>query len=166
MAKEKYTVIRTDNLSGTKQPADLLSVRVYDAEGNKIEVEQGAIVKVGTLEDGEREVYKATLATADDNIDDCAIVAAVEVAYDERVRNLEDYINEAGKAVRAYIPRNRNFWSVTAEGFVGGNVPAKDAKVGLGADGKLDASAEGVGKCVAIEQAGRHTFYVIQIAKA
>lgn len=162
----KYTVIRTDNLSGTDQRADLLSVRVYDADDKPIAVENGVIVKVGALEAGEREIYKATLATADDNIDECAILAGVEVMYDDRARNLSDYINEAGKAVRAYIPRNRNFFAVTKEGFVGGNVPAEEGKVGIGADGKIDASGTGLGVCKAIEIAGRYTYYVIQIAKA
>lgn len=162
----KYTVIRTDSLSGTDQRADLLSVRVYDAGDNTITAENGTIVKIGALEDGEREVYKATLATADDNIDDCAILAGVEVMYDDRARNLDDYINEAGKAVRAYIPRNRNFFSVTKEGFVGGTVPAVEGKVGIGANGKIDAAKTGLGVCKAIEVAGRYTYYVIQITKA
>lgn len=161
----KYTVIRTDNLSGTDQRADLISVRVYDADGAQIEAENGAIVKIGALEGDEREVYKATLATADDDLNGCAILAGVEVMYDERKRNLHEYINEAGKAVRAYIPRNRNFFSVTEEGFVGGTAPSVDGEVGIGANGKLDASSTGVGKCVAIENAGIYTYYVIQINK-
>lgn len=162
----KYTVIRTDSLSGTDQRADLLSVRVYDAGGNTIAAENGTIVKIGALEAGEREVYKATLATNEDNIDECAILAGVEVMYDDRARNLDDYINEAGKAVRAYIPRNRNFFSVTKEGFVDGTAPAVEGKVGIGADGKIDAAKTGLGVCKAIEVAGRYTYYVIQIAKA
>lgn len=160
----KYTVIRTDNLSGTKQPADLLSVRVY-SEDEMIAAENGVIVKIGALEDGAREIHKATLATASDNIDDCAILAGVEVVYDEHLHNLEDYINEAGKPVRAFIPRNRNVFALTAEGFAG-EAPAIEGEVGIGANGKLDASATGFGKCIAIEAAGRHTFYVIQIVKA
>ena len=162
----KYTVIRTDSLSGTDPRADLLSVRVYDADGEAIAVENGAIVKVGALEAGEREIYKATLATAEDNIDECAILAGVEVMYDDRARNLDDYINEAGKPIRAYIPRNRNFFAVTKEGFVGGTVPAEEGKVGIGANGKIDAAGTGLGVCKAIEIAGRYTYYVIQIAKA
>ena len=39
-----YAVIRTDLMSGTKQPADLVSLRFYDASGNKAEVENGVIV--------------------------------------------------------------------------------------------------------------------------
>lgn len=163
---EKYTVIRTDNLSGTDQRADLISVRVYDESGKPIAVENGTIVKVGALEEGEREIYKATLAAQGVNLDECAILAGVEVNYDETKRNFDQYINEAGKNVRAYIPRNRNFFSVTAEGFVGGVVPATDAEVGIGANGKIDASATGLGVCKAIEIAGRHTYYVIQVKKA
>lgn len=160
-----YTVIRTDGLSGTDQRADLISVRVYDADGKAIAVENGAIVKVGALEAGEREIYKATLATSSDNIDECAILAGVEVMYDDRARNLSNYINESGKAIRAYIPRNRNFFSVTKEGFVGGTAPSVEGKVGIGANGKIDAAGTGLGVCKAIETAGRYTYYVIQIAK-
>lgn len=161
----KYTVIRTDNLSGTDQRADLLSVRVYNAEGQPIAVENGTIVKVEALETGEREIYKATLATAEDNIDSCALIAGVEVMYDEHKHNLDEFINAAGVPTRAYIFRNRNFFSVTAEGFVGGKVPTEGGAVGIGADGKIDTSATGLGICKAIEVAGRYTYYVIQISK-
>ena len=160
-----YTVIRTDGLSGTDQRADLISVRVYDTSGKEIAVENGTIVKVGALEAGEREIYKATLATTSDNIDECAILAGVEVMYDDRARNLSNFINESGKAIRAYIPRNRNFFSVTKEGFVGGAAPSVEGKVGIGANGKIDAAGTGLGVCKAIETAGRYTYYVIQIAK-
>ena len=72
-----YAVIRTDLMSGTKQPADLVSLRFYDASGNKAEVENGVIVKLQGYEDGEREVMKAVAASAGDDLNDCAIVAAM-----------------------------------------------------------------------------------------
>ena len=160
-----YTVIRTDLMSGTKQPADLVSLRFYDANGKQAEVENGVIVELQGYEDGEREVMKAVAASADTELNDCAIVAGVEVMYDERKKNLDEYINEAGKAVRGYIPRSRNLFSVTKDGFVGGTAPAKGAEVGIGTGGKIDASGTGLGKCVDIEVAGRYTFYTIRIAK-
>ena len=162
---DKYCVIRTDLMSGTKQPADLVSFRFYDAEGNAAEVENGIIVKLEGYEEGEREVMKAVAATAGADLNECAIAAGVEVMYDERKKNLDEYINEAGKAVRGYIPRNRNLFAVTKEGFVGA-VPAVGGKVGIGANGKLDAAAEGFGECVHIETAGRYTYYTIKIVKA
>lgn len=161
-----YCVIRTDLMSGTKQPADLVSLRFYGADGNPAEVENGTIVKLQGHEDGQREVMKAVAATADDDLNDCVVVAGVEVMYDERKRNLDEYINEAGKIVRGYILRSRNQFSITKEGFVGGTVPsAKEAKVGIGTGGKLDAAGTGFGHCSDIETAGRYTYYTITIGK-
>lgn len=160
-----YTVIRTDLMSGTKQPADLVSLRFYGTDGQVAEVENGVIVKLEGYEDGEREVMKAVAATAGADLNECAIVAGVELMYDERKKNLDEFINEAGVATRGYIPRSRNIFSVTKEGFVGGNVPAKGGKVGIGADGKIDAAGTGLGECVDIEVAGRYTYYAIKIDK-
>mgnify|MGYP000020092973 FL=1 len=160
-----YAVIRTDLMSGTKQPADLVSLRFYDASGNKAEVENGVIVKLQGYEDGEREVMKAVAASAGDDLNDCAIVAAPEVMYDERKKNLDEFINEAGKAVRGYIPRSRNVFSVTKEGFVGGTAPTKGAEVGIGTGGKIDAAGKGLGVCVDVEVVGRYTYYAIKIGK-
>ena len=160
-----YCVIRTDLVSGTKQPADLVSLRFYNAEGEKAEVENGVIVHLQGYEEGEREVRKAVAATAGADLNECAIIAAPEVMYDERLKNLEDFINEKGKAVRGYIPRSRNTFSFTKEGFVDGVVPAVDAEVGIGVNCKIDAAGTGLGKCVHIEQVGRYTYYAIEIAK-
>ena len=160
-----YTVIRTDLMSGTNQPADLVSLRFYDGEDKPAEVENGVIVKLEGYEDGQREVMKAVAASADDDLNDCAIVAGVEVMYDERKKNLDEFINEAGKATRGYIPRSRNIFSVTKEGFVGGTVPEKGAEVGIGEGGKIDAAGTGLGVCVDIDVAGRYTYYAIKIGK-
>lgn len=159
-----YTVIRTDLLAGTKQPSDLVSLRFYNAEDEVAEVENGVIVELKGYEEGQREVMKAVAATSTSKLNDCAIVAAPEVMYDESKHNLDQFINEAGKAVRGYIPRSRNIFSVTKEGFVNAAVPTVGGKVGIGANGKLDASGDGFGECVHIENAGRYTYYAIEIA--
>lgn len=160
-----YTVIRTDLMSGTNQPADLVSLRFYDADGNVAEIENGVIVELKGYEDGEREVMKAVVATASSDLNDCAVVAGVEVMYDERKKNLDEFINEAGKAVRGYIPRSRNLFSITKDGFVGGKVPTVGAKVAIGAGGKLESGKAGLGECVHIETAGRYTYYTIEVSK-
>lgn len=160
-----YTVIRTDLMSGTIQSADLVSLRFYD-NSNPANVENGVIVKLEGYEDGEREVMKAVAASSTDDLNDCAVVAGVEVMYDERKRNLDEYINEAGQIVRGYILRSRNMFSVTKEGFVNGTVPSSVGKaVGIGTGGKIDAAGTGLGTCVAIETAGRYTYYTIRIGK-
>lgn len=160
----KYCVIRTDLMSGTKQPADLVSLRFY-ADDAVAEVENGVIVELKGFEEGQREVMKAVAATADSNMADCAVVAAPEVMYDERKRNLDEYINEAGKAIRGYRLLDRNMFALTAEGFVNKTAPALNGKVGIGANGKLDAAKTGFGECVHIETAGRYTYYTIKITR-
>ena len=156
-----YCITRTDLMHGTKNPDQLVSLRFYNAEGKVAEVENGVIVELKGYEDGQREVMKAVAATADSNLADCVVIAAPEVMYDERKKNLDEYINEAGKAVRGY----RNIFSLTAEGFAGA-VPTVGGKVGIGANGKLDAAGTGFGECVHIETAGRYTYYAIKITRS
>ena len=160
----KYAVIRTDLMHGTKNGDALVSLRYYVGE-EKAEVENGVIVELKGYEEGEREVMKAVAATADSNLADCAVVAAPEVMYDERRKNLDEYINEKGKAIRGYRLIDRNMFALTAEGFVGGTAPALNGKVGVGANGKLDAAGTGFGECVHIETAGRYTYYTIKITR-
>lgn len=160
----KNCVIRTDLMHGTKNPDMLVSLRFY-ANDAVAEVENGVIVELKGYEDGQREVMKAVAATADSNLADCAVIAAPEVMYDERKKNLDEYINEAGKAVRGYRLVDRNIFSLTAEGFAGA-VPTVGGKVGIGANGKLDAAGTGFGECVHIETAGRYTYYAIKITRS
>lgn len=159
-----YTVFRSDLMSGTDVAADLVSCRVYNDADEAIAVENGTIVELVGYEEGEREVMKAKLATSASKLSDCVVVASEEVMYDERKKNLDDFVNEAGAICRGYVLRSRNMFSVTAPGFVGGTVPAANAKVGIGANGKLDAAGDGFGTCMAVEPAGRYTYYVIKIA--
>lgn len=161
----KYCVVRTDRLAGTDVAPMLRSIRFYGADGNPVEVENGVIAHLEGLEDGQREVHKAVAATADAKLNECVLIAAPEVMYDERLRNLDDFINEAGKAARGYILHCNDEFSVTAEGFVNKTVPTVGADVGIGADGKIDAAGTGLGKCVHIEQAGRYTYYTILVGK-
>ena len=158
-----YTVFRSDLMHGTDSGVDLVSVRVYDASDEPIAVENGAIVELKEYEDGEREVWKGVLATASSKLSDCVVIGSEEVFYDERKKNLDEFINDAGSICRGYILRSRNMFSVTKEGFVGGTAPAKGDAVGIGADGKINASGSGLGTTQAVEAAGRYTYYVIRV---
>lgn len=160
-----YTVIRTDLMSGTKQPADLVSIRFYNADGEMAEIENGVIAELQGYEEGEREVMKAVAATSSSDLNNCVLVAGVEVDYDERKKNLHDYINAKGKNIRGYVLRSRNLFALTEDGFVGGVVPSEGAEVGIGEGGKLDAAGTGFGKCVDVEVVGRYTYYTIRIGK-
>lgn len=160
-----YAVVRLDNLSGQDVHADMRSVRIYNgtsASATTIDAENGVFVIPNGLEDNQREIYKATLATASAKPEEVLLVATPEVLYDERKKNLDDFTNEAGKPARAYVLRRGNVFSVTAAGFVSGTVPTKGSTVGFGANGKIAASGSNLGKCIDINVVGRYTFYAIQ----
>lgn len=159
-----YTVVRTDLMSGTTVPALLISAMVVDDSDKPIEVENGCIIEATALMEGEREIYKAKLATASSKIENCYLVVAPEVPYDERKKNFSDFVCEAGQPVRGYALVHHDVFSITKEGFVGGTVPEVGATVGIGAKGKIDASGKGLGTVIDIDVKQRYTYYTIRLA--
>ena len=164
----KYGVVRTDNMFGTDVRAGLVSVRYMNAEDKAAEIENGCVVKIEELAEGEREIYVAKDVATDDKIKDVVLIAAPEVMYDERLRNLDEFINEAGKAVRGYRLHTGDIFSVTKEALVGAEAPAVGNIVELAAGTKLSVveaatGATVVGKIIEVEIAGRYTYYVIKV---
>ena len=177
-----YSVVRTDLMAGTDVGTYLVSLRFFDSDGDPADIENGNVVKLGALitytdDDGaitgqERELHSATVPAANTPIDEIVLVANPEVMYDERKKNLHEYINVAGSNVRGYRLHKHDIFSVTKEALnVGESVtPAIGYAVELMAGTKLNVVAEAtnsstqIGKLIAIETAGRYTYYVIQVA--
>lgn len=166
----KYSVVRTDNMFGTDVRSGLVSVKYMGASGSKATaIENGHVVLLDKLVEGEREVFAAKDVAANTPLADVVLIAAPEVDYDERNKNLEDYINEAGKIVRGYRLHTGDTFSVTKEALDGEGTPKVGHGVELKAGNKLNVatsptgSTTQVGKIIAVEKAGRHTFYVIEV---
>lgn len=163
-----YGVVRLDNMSGTTDGTLLRSVRFYDGD-KEAAIENGRVVLIGDLLDGQREVRKATAPAATSPLNHIGLVAAPELMHDERKRNLTEFINEAGENVRVYIPHVRDIFSVTAEALDAAAAIAKGNLVELQAGTKLKVVATAtdkstqVGKIVDIETVGSLTYYVIEV---
>ncbi len=163
-----YDVVRLDNMSGTTDGTLLRSVRFYDGD-KEAAIENGRVVLIGDLLDGQREVRKATAPAATSPLNHIGLVAVPELMYDERKRNLTEFINEAGENVRVYIPHVRDIFSVTAEALDAAAAIAKGNLVELQAGTKLKVVATAtdkstqVGKIVDIETVGSLTYYVIEV---
>jgi hypothetical protein len=149
----------------------LVSVKYLGADGETpTAIENGHVVKLGNLIEGEREVHIGTDVAANDNIKDVVLVASPELWYDERYRGLENFINEEGRISRGYRLHSGDFFSVTKEALAGVETPAVGNTVELAAGTKLNVAAEAtngstvVGYIHAIETVGRYTFYVIRVA--
>lgn len=158
-------VVRLDNMAGTTVGTLLRSVKFY-ADGAEKEIQNGAVVKLEALID--REVYKAVAPAANTPINEVVLVASPEVMYDERKRNLEDFINEAGDVARGYMFHTGDVFSVTAEALTA--APAIGWAVELAEGTKMAAvetATEGatqIGKVIAVEVVSGKTFYVICVA--
>lgn len=168
MASEKHGVVRTDRLYGTDVAANLISVKYMGSGSTETAIDNGNFVIFGDLMEGEREVFKATTPAADSALGTIALVATPEVMYDERKKNLEDFVNEAGKVARAYILHANDIFSVTEEALdFEGSVNVND-DVGPGDSTKIaigtKATTSKIGKVIAVEKMPRRTYYVIKIS--
>lgn len=166
----KHAVVRTDNMYGTDVRTGLVSTKYMGADGTTpTEIENGNIVKIGALIDGEREIYIGTDATSTDDIKDIVLIASPEVVYDERMRNLDDYINAKDYTCRGYRLHTGDIFGVTIEALTGSETPKKGDIVELTNGTKLNVATtatEGsttVGEIIAIDVVGRYTYYVIEI---
>ena len=166
-----HGVFRSDLMSGTAVPADLVSVKYMGSGSTATAIDNGCVVKLDGLMSGEREVWKGVTPAANTALDKIVIIGTPEVMYDERKKNLDEFENEAGAISRGYIPRSRNIFAVTKDALniESGVTPAVGSIVELMAGVKLNVvatltqSSTKVGEIIAIETAGRYTYYVIQL---
>lgn len=172
----KHGVVRTDKLMGTDVRSMLVSLN-YVVTDNEVttetEIDNGNVVKLGDLKEGEREIYIASTPAATDALADIVLVASPEVMYDERLKDLADYYNEAGKNVRGYRLHSGDIFSLTAEALEGttgesgtlavGSVVELQAKTMLKAVASGTSGSTAIGKIIAIDVVGPYTYYVIQV---
>lgn len=169
---KNYGVVRTDKMTGTKDPAAQVSVK-YVNNKKDAEIENGHVVMLDGLYEGSREVYKGSDVTAGTDLSKVVLIASVETNYeanfDKRLNNLDDFINEAGRTSRGFHFVPGNVFSITKECLDGD--PKQGAIVELAAGTKLKAVASAtpssttVGVIEAVEVAGRYTYYVIRVGK-
>ena len=169
MANEKHGVVRTDRMYGTDVAANLASVKYMGTGAAEAAIDNGCVVALNGLMDGQREVYKGVTPAANTEKGKIALIATPEVMYDERKKNLEEFENEAGTVCRAYILHENDIFSVTADvldasaSIAVGNIVELQAGVKLKVVSAATSSSTTIGKVIAIEKAGRYTYYVIQV---
>lgn len=165
-----HGVVRTDNMAGTDVREALVSVEYLGSDGaTPTAIDNGCVLKLGALKTGEREVFVGAVPAADDDLKDIVLIASPEVMYDERVRGLENFFNEAGRICRGYRLHKGGIFSVTKAVLDGAATPAVGNVVELKAGVKLNVAASAtqdstvVGKILAVDVVGPHTYYVILI---
>lgn len=165
---EKHAVIRKDRLYGTDVAPALVSLKFF-ANDAEADIDNGNVVKLVALIDGERELYKAVAPAANTGLEELAIVGTNEILYDERKKNLDEFYNEAGRAATGYRPHKGDMFGVTAKGLDAAATIEKGDIVELQADTKLKvvkSATQGstkLGVIADINKAGRYTYYVVEV---
>lgn len=156
-----YACVRTDNMSGTVEGKNLVSLK-YSGE-----IENGSVVAVGDYVDGEREVRIATAPAKDAKVRDLALIATPEVIKDKTYHSIANFINEEGAICRGYRLTSGDIFSVTKEAFASGAslkkgsiVELVDNDVKFNAVDDATGSTTAVGKIVLVED----EWYVIEVA--
>jgi hypothetical protein len=146
-------------MAGTTLGQYLVSLRVAT------EIDNGMLVAVGALEDGQREVKTMAAITADTKVGAIAVLGSEEVDKEKTFDTVGGFTNKVGTIARGYILHDNGAYSVTAEAF-DGSVPAKGAKVfaKAGSNKHHTAGDVEIGVCEAVETDGATTWYVIRIA--
>lgn len=161
-----YAIVRTDKMFGTQNKAGLTHFKFFDAEDKAADIENGNVVEIDGLLEGAREVYKAAAPKATSEKKNILLVADPEVVVEKKYNGLGEFINKADEVVRGYYLHTNDIFSVTDEALDGEAAVGKFVE--LQADTKLkvaDAAGDAtIGKVIAIEQAGRIKYNVIQVA--
>lgn len=171
MANIKHAVVGTDSMAGTKNPVYLKHI-VFYKDGEPAAIDNGNIVMIGDAIGPES--YKAEAPTADSKRPLLALVAGVELFYDEtRTHYLTEWENEAGKVTRVYLlVAGADSFRVTAEAFDG--TPEKGKFVAFAAgstklkieDSETANNVFGVIKHDPVKVGfgdGQYTYYIVDV---
>lgn len=150
--------VRTDKMLGTTSAPYLVSAR-YQVSDVDTAIENGSIVELKGLMEGQRELYIAGKPTADATLGKLALVATPEVDPDPRKRTLSDFINEAGSNIRCYILHSGDIFSIPKAGVDGDATVGSKLAVQAALKLKVDAAGT-LAEVIAIE----NDLVVIQVA--
>lgn len=165
-----HGVVRTDLMFSTDARSGLVTVEYMGSDGaTPTDIDNGNVVLLDKLADGESEIFIGKDVEAGSVFNDVALIATPEVMYDERKRNLDEYVNEAGDVSRGYRLHNGDIFAVTKDALTGEETPAVGNVVELEAGTKLKiskAATEGsttIGNILSVEKEGRYTYYTILV---
>ena len=166
-----YGVVRTDNLHGTDVRANGVVSFRYIVSNAETAIENGNVLKLGALIEGEREVHSASAVAASDTLSDIILVASPEVMYDERLKNLDEFINEpGGSPKRGYKLHEGDDFGLTIDAIstaLSAIAVGDIVELAAGTKFKVVKTATSgsttIGHIKAVEEAGRYTYYVVHV---
>lgn len=148
-----YAIVTRERMTSESVSAARLSAK-YLPSGTATAIENGNVVLIGSLVSGEREVYTTTTPAKDSLLSVIGLVTTPEVMVDERKKNLDEFINEAGDIITVDKLYSGDIFSVTVDGLTGtktvGDVVELQAGTKLNTASTLTSGATKVGTLIDI----------------
>jgi hypothetical protein len=163
-----YGIVRTDNMAGTKLNSFQISAK-YLPSATPTAIDNGSVVKIGALVNGETNVFTADTPAANTPFGQVALVASVELSDDPRVRLLSDFQNAAGDVLRCYKFNSGDIFSVSIAALDGdsspdvGDVVELKAGVSLNVADSLTSESTKIGDIIAKDTVAGVDMYVIKV---
>lgn len=137
--------VRLDVMSGNRDNSQVKSAK-YFKDNESVGVENGTIVAIGGLLEGEREIHKVVDVTDTDTY--VGIITTPEVEYEEKgYHDIDTFINKADEPVRVHVLHAGDIFSI-------GNSDNTD---------DIAAGAQLVAKHIETEKVGRFTYQVYEV---
>jgi len=139
-----YAVVKREAMA-SENVANLRKSFKYLPSGTATAVENGNVVKATSVISGERELLEGSTPLVNTELKDILLVTTPEVMADERKKNLDEFINEAGAIATGDRLISGDIFTVTADAFTAAATVEVGDVVELAASTKLNVVAASTG---------------------
>lgn len=148
-----YAVVKREAMA-SENVANLRKSFKYLPSGTATAVENGNVVKATSVISGERELLEGSTPLANTELKDILLVTTPEVMVDERKKNLDEFINEAGAIATGDRLISGDIFAVTVDAFEAAATVVVGDVVELQASTKLKVVAAATGLTSGSTQVG------------
>lgn len=148
-----YAIVKREAMA-SENVANLRKSFKYLPSGVATAVENGNVVKATSVISGERELLEGSTPLVDTALKDILLVTTPEVMADERKKNLDEFINEAGAIATGDRLISGDIFTVTADAFTAAATVVVGDVVELAASTKLKVVASATGLTSGSTQVG------------
>lgn len=148
-----YAVVKREAMA-SENVANLRKSFKYLPSGTATAVENGNVVKATSVISGERELLEGSTPLVNTELKDILLVTTPEVMADERKKNIDEFINEAGAIATGDRLISGDIFTVTADAFTAAATVVVGDVVELAASTKLKVVASATGLTSGSTQVG------------
>lgn len=148
-----YAVVKREAMA-SENVANLRKSFKYLPSGVATAVQNGNVVKATSVISGERELLEGSTPLVNTELKDILLVTTPEVMADERKKNLDEFINEAGAIATGDRLISGDIFTVTADAFTAAATVVVGDVVELAASTKLKVVAAATGLTSGSTQVG------------